>query len=304
MKMKPTQKEYQIYRSLKKSFYEGGYPILQEKEFSLKDGYRLTFGGCVASKCLSFSNMVLVSYNTTKEYIYLSFTPLHFVIPENHFQKIEEMATGYNKTENGYHFKFNRQERIVSLAYPLDVDDRFDSGAFKMLLQKFIEEGKEVMDKIACFIQWVRKPMVAIHINPPNQVPFFPIHTHGMAKLGLPEFFLDPLSFNATENEKRFAAAVSFLGSQKNRPKLEEILNGSVVKLTNEDVDFDVGGNKTEIYCFREVSVTFSAVKLTYEPGEIEPGMRFIQMYSERDPHTLDDDYYKGGIRFGFFWND
>lgn len=302
--MKPTQKEYEIYKSLKKSFYDCGYPILEEKEFSLKDGYRLTFGACVASKCISFSNMVVVSYNTTKEYIYLSFNPLHFEIPEKCFQKIEEMANGYNKTEDGYHFKVNSQERTVSLAYPLDVDGRFDSGAFKILLQKFIDEGKEVMDKIACIIQWVRKPLVNIHINPPNKVPFFPIHTHGMAKLGLPEFFLDALSFNATGNERRFMTAVSFFQCQENRPKLEEILNGSIAKLTNRNVGFDVGINKIEVYCFREVPVSFSAVKLTYEPDEIESGMRFIQMYSERDPHTLDDDYYKGGVRFGFFWRD
>jgi hypothetical protein len=302
--MKPSQKEYEIYKSLKKSFCDCGHPILEEKEFPLEDGYRLTFGGCVPSKCLSFSNMVLVSYNTTKEYIYLSFTPLHFEITENHFQKIEEMTNAYNKTEDEYHFKVNSQERSVSLVYLLEVDGRFDSGTFKISLQKFIDAGKEVMDKIACLIQWERKPMVDIHTNPPNKVPFFPIHTHGMTKLGLPEFFLDPLSFNATGNEKRFAAAVSFLGSQESRPKLEEILNGSIVKLTNKDVDFDVGGNKTERYCFREVPASFSAVRLTYGPGEIEPGMRFIQMYSERDPHTLDDAYYKGGVRFGFFWND
>jgi hypothetical protein len=125
-----------------------------------------------------------------------------------------------------------------------------------------------------------------------------------MTILGLPEFFLDGLAFNMTANDQRFALAISFFQNQANKPKLDQILNGSILKLTNQDIGFDVKDNKTEVYFFREVPMSFSAIKLIYSPAEIEPGMRFIQMYSERDPHTLDDSYYRGGIRFGFFWND
>lgn len=124
----------------------------------------------------------------------------------------------------------------------------------------------------------------------------FPTHTHGLAAIGMPEFFLDPAAFGPVGNSTKINLAYEFFSKPENAAKLQAVLRGEIVKL--HSTDLDPGIDEDYIFCFREVPHEFEGVKLTY-PDEIGiEEMRFVQIWVEGDDYALEDDYYKGGVRW------
>ena len=140
-----------------------------------------------------------------------------------------------------------------------------------------------------------------IHADPLwDSEPLYPTHTHGLTEIGMPEFIIDPLAFGGEGNGKRINSAYRFFKKQKNAVKLKAILNGKTIKLTGKQLDPKYMKNDPYVYCFREVSPEFEAVKLAYgsDVATEYPGIKFIQIYVEGDDYVLMDDYYRGGERW------
>jgi len=78
------------------------------------------------------------------------------------------------------------------------------------------------------------------------------------------------------------------------------ILTGKTVTLREKEFRPRSDGNY--VFCFREVSVDFEAVKLAYPADDnITSSIRearIVQIYVEGDDYVLTDDYYRGGV----FW--
>ena len=128
----------------------------------------------------------------------------------------------------------------------------------------------------------------------------YPTHTHGLTEAGMPEFIMDPVAFGGEGNAQRINASYDYFIKSENAEKLETILNGEIVKLTIMDLKPDQDYSEPYLYCYREVTADFEAVKLAYVengPG-LEPEMRFIQIWVEGDTFALEDDYYRGGVRW------
>lgn len=139
-----------------------------------------------------------------------------------------------------------------------------------------------------------------IHGDPLTGETAFPTHTHGLTEVGMPEFVMDPVAFGGEGNAQRINASYDYFIRSENAEKLEAILNGEIVKLTVKDLKPDKDYTEPYVYCYREVTPDFEAVKLAYVedgPG-IEPGMRFVQIWVEGDDFALEDDYYRGGVRW------
>jgi hypothetical protein len=122
----------------------------------------------------------------------------------------------------------------------------------------------------------------------------FPTHTHGLTEVGWPEFIMDPFSLGGEGNGKLINNAYCYFKNNMN--KLRAVLNGETLKYP---VNIIAPGWQDEpIYtlCFRTVPATFEGVKLAY-PFNIEPGMRFIQIWIDGDDFALTDEYYRGGAK-------
>ena len=140
-----------------------------------------------------------------------------------------------------------------------------------------------------------------IEASPPwDKEPPYPTHTHGLYDIGMPEFLMDPLAFGGVGNGQRINSAYNFFKLQKNAGKLNAILNGKTIKLTGPQLDPKYMKKDPYVYCFREVTAEFEAVKLAYGSGVAQamPNIRFIQIYVDGDYFALTDDYYRGGVTF------
>jgi hypothetical protein len=144
-----------------------------------------------------------------------------------------------------------------------------------------------------------RYPFI-IHADPLKESTSYPTHTHGLYDIGMPEFLMDPLAFGGLGNGQRINSAYKFFKKQKNAGKLRSIQNGKTIKLTGSKLDPKYMKNDPYVYCFREVSPKFEAVKLAYGSGVAQalPGIKFIQTYVEGDDYVLLDDYYRGGVKW------
>ena len=139
-----------------------------------------------------------------------------------------------------------------------------------------------------------------LHACPLSDKSQFPTHTHGLAKLGMPEFIMDPLSLGPYGNAARIYAAYDYFSKAENADKLAAILDGKTVRLTRKDLRPDSPGKGPYTYCFRAVSADFEGVKLAYpygdNLGDNIANAHFIQIYVEGDTYALTDEYYKGGV--------
>ena len=127
--------------------------------------------------------------------------------------------------------------------------------------------------------------------------PLFPTHTHGLTKIGMPEFILDPLAFIPVINILTINRVYVCLNSNKNNGWLDSIKKGQTIKLTTNDLYPDKNLSINDVYCLRRVDPCFEAVKLAYEEGT-HPGMWFVQIYIDGDDFALTDEYYRGGVTF------
>ena len=139
-----------------------------------------------------------------------------------------------------------------------------------------------------------------MHGTPLGMTNAYPTHTHGLTEVGWPEFFIDPLAFGLNGNGGRIQAIYRFLSKPGNRAKLEAVLNGKIVEITDQDLLPWSKMEKCHTYCLREVSRSFEGVKLAY-PGQAEDEsvpMRFVQIWVKGDDFALTDEYYKGGVKW------
>jgi len=129
--------------------------------------------------------------------------------------------------------------------------------------------------------------------------PPFPTHTHGLYELGLPEFIMDPLAFGGEGNAQRINSTYDYLIDPKNTQNLAAILNGQIVKLTGPQLDPRYMLDDPNVYCLREVSPHFEAVRLAYgiQASFLVPPMRVIQIWVDGDDFALTDEYYRGGVK-------
>jgi hypothetical protein len=138
-----------------------------------------------------------------------------------------------------------------------------------------------------------------IEACPPwDDEPPYPTHTHGLYDLGLPEFIMDPLAFGGEGNAQRINSAYDYLIDPKNTVHLAAILKGQIIKLPGKQLSPSYMQNDPYVYCLREVSPYFEAVKQAYgrEAAYLIPPMRFIQIWVYGDDFALTDEYYRGGV--------
>jgi len=138
-------------------------------------------------------------------------------------------------------------------------------------------------------------------IHATDKFPLYPTHTHGLTKLGFPEFLMDPLSFGPKGTGSRIIVSYEYFKKPENKGKLEAIQKGETLKLTVRDLAPDKDGLDPYTYCYRRVYPDFEMVKQAYiikSPKDIDPKMSFIQIYVEGDDYVLTDIYYKGGIKW------
>ena len=72
---------------------------------------------------------------------------------------------------------------------------------------------------------------------------------------------MDPLAFGGEGNGKRINYAYRYLTDSKNSGQLDAILNGQVIKLAGKELVPQYIYKDPYVYCLREVSARFEAVK-------------------------------------------
>jgi hypothetical protein len=139
-----------------------------------------------------------------------------------------------------------------------------------------------------------------IHGSLLEDVPQYPTHTHGLHQIGMPEFIIDPLSLGGDGNASVINDAYDYFKRPENTARMDQILNGATVRL--KEKEFRPTSTGSYVFCFREVSPDFAAVKLAYPADDnIDSSIRdarIVQIYIEGDDYALTDDYYLGGV----FW--
>jgi hypothetical protein len=139
-----------------------------------------------------------------------------------------------------------------------------------------------------------------VHADPLKERTAFPSHTHGLTEVGWPEFFIDPLAFGGEGNCQRINAIWEYLRKPENKHKLDEVLSGKIIEITDRDLVPGRALTHVDTYCLREVLRSFEGVKLAY-PYQAEDEsvpMRFVQIWVKGDDFALHDEYYKGGVRW------
>jgi hypothetical protein len=138
------------------------------------------------------------------------------------------------------------------------------------------------------------------HGTPIFEKDQYPTHTHGLTEIGWPEFFIDPLAFGSVGNAGLINAVYRFLITPGNGSKLDAVLNGQIVEITDRDLYPERVLGQVFTYCLREVQRSFEGVKLAY-PNQAEHEsipLRVVQIWVKGDDFALTDEYYKGGIKW------
>ena len=102
------------------------------------------------------------------------------------------------------------------------------------------------------------------------------------------------------ENARLIIAVYRFLSRPGNGSKLDAVLNGKIVEITDEDLYPGSATDAVYTYCLREVPRSFEGVKIAY-PNQAEHEsipMRVVQIWVKGDDFALTDEYYKGGIKW------
>jgi len=195
--------------------------------------------------------------------------------------------------------------------FPLIVEQIYSNPKPKTLYRKYIKHQQRVQKKGGIIVdvgkkntgnqrgQKQKKDLLPfqIHMSSMEDSVQFPTHTHGLHETGMPELFIDPLSMGPINNAQRVGFTYDYFANPVNKDKLEAVLNGKTVELKASELNPNAKDD-TDVYCFREVSSEFEAVKMVYEDDEtgIDPDMRFIQIWIKGDDYVLNDEYYKGGV--------
>jgi len=114
-----------------------------------------------------------------------------------------------------------------------------------------------------------------IHGCPKN---LHPTHTHGLAKVGLPELFIHGKCYGVVDNAN--------------------LINMIYVYLFNYQSEWNFIKNKMEIeipiwdqmVCIRPVDESFAGVRIAFSDNPSETG--YAQIYIKNETHVLHDDYF------------
>jgi len=139
-----------------------------------------------------------------------------------------------------------------------------------------------------------------IHADPFQLPNTYPTHTHGLMEVGWPEFFIDPLAFGGIGNAGLINAVYRFLRRPGNGSRLDAVLKGEIVEITDEDLYPGCASDTAYTYCLREAPRSFEGVKLAF-PNQAEHEnipLRVVQIWVKGDDFALTDEYYKGGIKW------
>ena len=119
-----------------------------------------------------------------------------------------------------------------------------------------------------------------VHVCPIFDEQRFPIHTHGLTDLGMPEFIGDIFSFGSCGMSSRLHAVYEYFSRPENTKKLGEILTGKKIILTGKELQPDLDYDYEIVYSFEEISTDCKAVKQAYlsKALQLEPEMRFIKI--------------------------
>ena len=171
------------------------------------------------------------------------------------------------------------------------------SNTKRKLLRKINREKKD-MEKYEKQPGKTDELPFIIHGSPRDDIPQYTTHIHGLNEIGMPEFIMDPLAFGLEGNAGVINAAYRYFSRPENKGRMDEILHGKTVKLREKE--FRPKSKGDDVFCFREVSPDFEAVKLAYPAGDnlgynIKDA-KIIQIYVEGDNHVLNDDYYRDGV--------
>jgi len=195
--------------------------------------------------------------------------------------------------------------------FPLIVEQIYSNQKPKKILAKFIKRQKIAKSKGGIIVnagkkntdnqcsQKKKKDLFPFetHMSSMEDSFQFPTHTHGLHETGMPELFIDPLSMGPINNAQRIGFTYDYFINPQNKDKLEAVLNGEIVEVKANELNPNAKDD-TDVYCFREVSSEFEAVKMVYDNDEteIDPDMRFIQIWVKGDDYVLRDEYYRGGV--------
>lgn len=138
-----------------------------------------------------------------------------------------------------------------------------------------------------------------IHACVQKGTNLFCAHTHGLSEIGLADFLMDPLAFDASGICLRIDLSVHFFRKPENVHLLNDVLAGKIVKLSMSDLEPSLGDAERYVYCYRLVDSDFEAVKQAYLTNgrPLPPGMRVIQIWVEGDDFALTNEYYAGGVK-------
>ena len=198
--------------------------------------------------------------------------------------------------------------------FPLIAEQTYSNQKPKKLFAKLLKDGRKIGKRIETITFFAEKnkndgarklskkldigkyPYI-IHASSLENLILFPTHSHGLHDLGMHEMFIDPLAFGPEQNANLIIASYKYFIRDKNAKMLQTILNGEVVELTEKQL-FPKAKDNPNIYCYREVSPEFEAIKMAYDDKEIgmDSDMRFIQIWIKGDDYVLSNQYFKGGI--------
>jgi len=111
----------------------------------------------------------------------------------------------------------------------------------------------------------------------------YPTHTHGLSKLGMPEFIIHACCFGPRGNARLINGM--FIYVIKNRPAYMKLMRGERIEVQPWGPD-----NDTTV-CIRRVERDFEAVKFAYDGYNLK-GVKLAQIYIKGDEHALTDAYY------------
>ncbi len=128
-----------------------------------------------------------------------------------------------------------------------------------------------------------KEPPFIIHgdVNRPKYS--YPTHTHGLEKLGWPEFFINATAFGAVNNAKLINEL--FIHFWLNPDKMEILQN-------QKNIEIKPWSNDDMIICLRIVPYSFLGVRKAYNYHQLSK-TDHAQVYVKGDDHVLKDSYYE-----------
>jgi hypothetical protein len=319
-----SSKDKKIFKDMKQCAQDLGLKITDDQS----DPGILT--GVSTFEYHSYSMGIILSYDPS---IKVTEVMMQYAeLPAEKLPALYELINHINNHLKFNHFVINSKSRILMLLSGIYVTNNFlDKEEFKMLLGQDLgishtfmplvlkliftdKTPKSIMDEFYATKEilplnfstsdWKQEtPKMAedqpFILHGCSDKPVIPTHSHGMTKLGLPEFLINHQAFGVQQNGDLIGHSYKYFKKPENADKLDAIKNGETVRLKDEDLSANVK-YPPFVYCYRRVYPEFEMVKQAYDlndPADVDPKAWFVQIYVEGDDFALTDDYYKYGIK-------